>query len=307
MPRNSYTQQEYIGRINNVLQFIDKNIDKDIQLADCARVALFSNFHFHRIFSAYTGETLNAYIIRKRIEKVASVLMKESDFTFSDLAFKYGFNSASNLSRTFKKYYGISPTEFVSQRGNTFSKICKVDSKNGKAELVFEEYICNINNIKNWLQMNAKIEIKQMPELNLAYVKHVGQFDQIGQAYEKLMRWAGPKGLLGGPNFNTVTVYHDDPQVTEISKVRQSAALTINDDVKVDGEVGKMKVDAGKFAVGRFEIGVMEFKNAWDSMCVWVEENGYTATDGDYYELYHNDHTQHPEQKFILDICIPVR
>ncbi len=38
---------------------------------------------------------------------------------------------------------------------------------------------------------------------------------------------------------------------------------------------------------------------------VWMAEKGYKTRNGDYYELYHNDHMQHPEKKFILDICIP--
>lgn len=71
-------------------------------------------------------------------------------------------------------------------------------------------------------------------------------------------------------------------------------------------ERGNRIIAKGKFAVGRFEISDSEFEMAWDSMCVWVAENGYKSTDSDYYELYHNDHNEHPERKFILDICIPV-
>ncbi len=299
-------QEEYIGRINKVIDFIEDNLDKDLPLEYLSSISCYSPFHFHRIFSSVIGETINSYVSRKRIEKVASVIMNGSEIPITELAYNYGFKSGSSFSRAFSSYYGISPTEFRKKGADIYSKICKVKSKNGKEYLTFEKYICRIDNIKKWISMNAQIEVKEMPELTIAYINHVGRFDQIGEVYGRLMKWAGPKGLLSSPQMKTITVYHDDPKVTEMSKVRQSAGITIDTNVKADGEVGTMAVDSGKFAVGRFEISVTGFEQAWNSMCVWVAEGGYKVRDGKYYELYHNDHMEHPEQKFILDICIPV-
>ena len=301
------TEKIYFGRINAVLDHINANLDKSLNLNTISQIACFSPYHFHRIFSALTGETINAYIIRKRVEKIASRIIDGDETSFSQLAIDYGFNNSSSLSRAFKKYYGLSPTEFKDLNPGKYSKICKTNSKIGKSLISFENYICSITNIKNWLKMNAKIEVKQMPEINLAYVSHVGNFNEIGKAYQRLMQWAGPKGILANTNAKTITVYHDDPKVTDISKVRQSAGVTVDEKITVDGEIGKMTVAAGKYAVGRFEINVMEFEQAWNSMCVWVAENGYDVREGHYYELYHNDHEQHPEKKFILDICVPVK
>jgi AraC family transcriptional regulator len=298
--------KDYINRINKVLAYIEENLDQELSLTKISEIACFSPFHFHRIFSALNGETINAYINRKRIERIASTLLTGTDLSLTALGYKYGFKSGTSFSRAFKNFYGMTPTEFKENNPGYYSKICKTESKNGKGQITFEQYICNISNILNWIKMNAQIEVKEMPELNVAFVQHVGDFNQIGQAYEKLMRWAGPKGLLSSPNMKTATIYHDDPKVTEMSKVRQSACITLENDIKARGEVGTMKVKAGTFAVGRFEITEQGFEKAWDSMCVWTAENGYKSRDGEYYELYHNDHMEHPERKFILDICIPV-
>jgi len=306
MNKDNTLRNEYIGRINEVLNYIENNLDEELPLFEMAKIACFSPFHFHRIFSSMTGETINNYINRKRIEGIASSLMMGSEADLTDLSYKFGFKSPSSFSRSFKKYYGVSPSEFRKKIPSQFSKIGKVRSKNGKEELRFHEYICNIDNYLNWLKMNAKIEVKRMPSFNMVYMDHIGPFEQIGEVYNQLFRWAGPKGLLNDPKFKTITLYHDDPKVTNISKLRQSAGITISKDIEVDGKIGKLELDSDKFAVGRFEIGEKEFSQAWDSMCVWVAENGYKSKDGDYYELYHNDHTQHPEKKFILDICIPV-
>jgi len=52
---------------------------------------------------------------------------------------------------------------------NKFSKIGKANSKNGQENGLSHQYICTINNLKNWIKMKAKIEIKELPELDLAY------------------------------------------------------------------------------------------------------------------------------------------
>jgi len=121
------------------------------------------------------------------------------------------------------------------------------------------------------------------------------------------MRWAGPRGLLDNPDFKTVTVYHDDPTVTEIDKVRQSACITVDREVKTEGEFGNLKVPGGKYVVGSFEILPTEFEQAWNSVCLWLSQSGYQPSDDNPYELYHNNHDEHPQGKFIVDICIPVK
>ena len=155
--------------------------------------------------------------------------------------------------------------------------------------------------------MKSKFNVKEMPQLNLVYTTHTGEFNKIGAAYEKLFKWAGPRGLLNTPDLKTATVYHDDPSVTDIEKVRQSACITVEGKVKTEGEFGNLSVPGGKYAVGSFEIDPTEFGEAWSFVCRKLAEEGYQPTDGLPYELYHNDEKEHPEKKFIVDICVPVK
>lgn len=293
------TKQEYFKRINNVISYIEKNLDKDLHLDDLSKKAFFSSFHFHRIFSAIVGETLNALIIRKRIERIASIIAVGTNETLVDLAYKYGFNSASSFSRAFKKFYGISPTDFKEKRKNYYSKI-------GKGSISFEQYICSIDNILNWLNMNAQIEVKELAKIKLAGIMHIGKPDKIGNTYERLFKWAYSKGITNTLNFKAITIYHDNPRITETSKVRQSACITTHSDFSVNNDIVKHVIQKGKFAVGHFEITPVQFQKAWESMCAWVIEKGHMFRDGDYFEIYHNDYRTHPEQKFIVDICIPI-
>ncbi len=304
---NKY-QKEYIFRINKVIDHIENNLDEDLSLHKLSEVANFSQFHFHRIFSAFIGETINEFIKRKRVEKAARLLLINTDKPILEIAEHCGFNSLSVFCRNFKDRYQLSANKFREIHINENSKNSQLESKTSKLTQSSINYVCDINSLKKWsFIMKENFEIKDMPELKVIYCRHTGQFDQIRLAYEKLFKWAEPRGLLNFPETKGITFYHDDPKLTEIKNVRQSACIIVNDEIKTEGEIGKMQIPAGKYMVGHFEISAEEFQQAWNSVCINLSESGYQPADGNPYELYHNNHEEHPEKKFIVDICIPVK
>lgn len=296
-------QVDYINRINRVFEFIDKNLESDLSLNTISEIAFFSPFHFHRVFKFVTGETPNEYVIRRRIEKSVLDLLHKNTTT-TEIACKFGFSDISSFSRAFKKYYGISPTEFKKQNPNKFSKIRQLESKIGQEYPDYEKYICIIDNLKIWTKMNAKIEIKEMPKMDLAYVSSIGP-QNLENAFGKLIQWATPKGLMN-EQTKPVTIYHDSFKVTEHGKVRMSACLLLNEPVKTEGEIGLTTIEAGKFLVGSFQIGLNEFEKSWTGLFVWMNENGYKKADKEPFEIYYNNFNEHPERKAIVDFCIPI-
>lgn len=306
------SKQEYIARINRVMDYIGRNLDKPIDLSVMADIASFSPYHFHRIFTYIVGETPNNFVLRIKLEKAGQLLQDSPKATISEIATQCGFGNNSSFSRAFKGYFGMSAKEFREQDkaiyikdGIRYSKNCKPISKIGKNPQQINAQLCSVE-FNKLIIMDTKIEIKQMPELNLIYCRHMGAYNKIGQAYENLLKWAIPRGLVT-PETKTVTVYRDDPSITSIDKMRQDASIIVKGDVKVEGEIGKSTVPGGKYAVGHFEIKETEFEEAWNTMCSWLTESGYQPEDGATYELYHNDYREHPEHLFIVDICIPVK
>jgi len=307
------SRQEYKARINRVMDYIDQNIDQPLDLQKVAEVSHFSPFHFHRIFTFLIGETPVDFIQRLRIEKAAVRLYDNSYSSISEVAYSCGFGSVSLFSRTFRKYFGMTPTAYSQMERATFSKDGLYFSKNGlplrknlKEDLGLDDNLCIVKSNELFF-METTIEVKRMPEWKTIYCRHTGPFHLIGQAYEKVFKFAMPRGLFKPGISKTASVTHDDPSVTAIEKVRQSACIIVDEDVKVEGEIGKLTIPAGEYAVGRFELSHDEFQKAWNTMCLWFTESGYQQGDGCTYELYHNDYTQHPEKKHILDICIPVK
>lgn len=303
---DSETSSNYIEAINKALQFIEDHLEEELNLDIVSKVAHFSPFHFHRIFKTIAKEPLNAYINRKRIEKAAIILITKKEVSISSLALRYGFNSPSSFTRTFKKFYGLSPSQFRKSSPGKYSKIGQVESKNGQANAPFETYLCDINNHKNWIKMNAKVAIKTIEQLNLAFITHIGQ-EGLGLAFEQLMKWARPKGLLDQKDFKMATIYHDSFKVTAPDKVRMSACLLLEKPVETNGLVGMTTIEKGKCIVGSFEIGVSEFPKSWTGLFIWMNENGYQKANRDPFEIYHNNFNEHPEKKCIVDFYIPIQ
>lgn len=217
---------EYRSCINRVMDYIDQNLDKSFELKDIANVANFSPFHFHRIFTFLLGETPIDYIQRLRVEKAAWKLREAEPQTITEIAYECGFGSISLFSRTFKKYFGITPSRFSKgetpvyyQGGKLFSKNGQMLRKNLKHDALQESDLCIVES-NQFYYMKADIEVKEMKAV---YVRYIGAFNQIGEAYGKLFKWAYPRGLYIPNVSKSVTVTHDDPSVTELEKVRQSA------------------------------------------------------------------------------------
>ena len=161
-------------------------------------------------------------------------------------------------------------------------------------------------------EIQTNVKVKDMPEIHVAYVRHIGPYkgDQelFARLFNKLMAWAGPRGLLRFPETKVMAVYYDNPDIGDESKLRTDACITVPEDTQPEGEIGKTTIPAGKYAIAHFEITVDQYQDAWNAVYGgWLPESGYQPEDGPCYELYLNDPKEHPEGKHIVDICVPVK
>jgi AraC family transcriptional regulator len=107
-------EPEYRARINRVIKAIIRNPDGDWTTEALAGLAGISAFHFHRIFRALTGETMFAFVQRRKLLR-ALELIDEGRFTLTEIALECGFDSGSSLSRAFRKHFNCTPTEYRNQ------------------------------------------------------------------------------------------------------------------------------------------------------------------------------------------------
>jgi len=88
-------------------------------------------------------------------------------------------------------------------------------------------------------------------------------------------------------------------------KLRMSVCITVPPDTKVEGEVGKMELEAARYVVVRFQVDATQFGEAWQWLYgEWFPQSGYQPYDKPCFEVY----PEEPKDgKFTVDICMPVK
>lgn len=302
---------DYISRINKSLDYMEANLQNQITLEDLAGAANFSKFHFSRIFQAYTGQSPYKFMMRLRLEKAASLIISNKNESITEIAFKCGYADITVFSKCFKDYFNVTAKDYRRLSGQK-SNNCQLKRNMHQAEEVPEMYFCPESKTFKWrtkMKLNKSVEVKELSGMTVAYVRNIGPYDGnqelFGKLRNKLFSWAAARNLVGGGDFTFLVVYHDDPTVALSEQLRMSLCLKVGPETKVDGEIGKMELNQGKYAIARFELKGPEFRQAWDWLYgQWMPVSGFQPDDRPYFEMYLHEPV---EGNYLVDFCVPVR
>jgi AraC-like DNA-binding protein/ligand-binding sensor protein len=92
-------------------EYIEKHKTEELSLADVAKAAGSSVFHFCKVFHKATGLKFTDYVTRVRLEDARNKLLNPN-LRVSEIAYDVGFQSLTQFNRTFKRVFGQSPTKF---------------------------------------------------------------------------------------------------------------------------------------------------------------------------------------------------
>jgi AraC family transcriptional regulator len=310
-------RKEYWARINRAVDYIETHLAEEINPKDIASAAFFSPFHFHRIFKGLMGEPVHQFVQRVRLERGAILLRANPDTAVIRIAQDCGYGNPAAFSRAFKNTFGCSPSVWRRRGGSSKSGIA--DGKPCKEPLSPGPYLSETQRRESEARrekmakdMKMDVRVESLPEVTVAYVRHIGPYQGDSELFKRLFgrlfKWAGPRNLLRFPETQILSIYHDDPEVTDEEKLRLSVGISVPAETSVSGEVGKMTVQDGQYAQARFELLPDEYQAAWEAVYGgWLPDSGYQPDDRLAFERYLNDPADHPEGKHIVEICVPVK
>jgi two-component system response regulator YesN len=102
------TNQNLIKAIN----YIKQNYNQEISLETVSKNVYVSNYYLSHLFREELDMTFSDYLNKTRIEQSIN-LMKENGLNIQEIAAKVGFNDANYFTKTFKKYYGVTPKNYM--------------------------------------------------------------------------------------------------------------------------------------------------------------------------------------------------
>jgi len=106
---------DYLGQVQRGIDFIESNLDVDIELAEVARRAGISQWHFQHIFKALTNETLKTYIRSRRLANALDKLAFTKE-RILEIALASGFETQASFTRAFKLAFGLTPASYRRHR-----------------------------------------------------------------------------------------------------------------------------------------------------------------------------------------------
>jgi AraC family transcriptional regulator len=288
------SRQAYSERIHLVIDYISEHLSEDISLEKLAAVACFSPFHFHRIFSAFTGETPREYMERVKLEKAANRLCLMPHKSVSEIAFECGYTSASSFSRSFKKHHGISPSVFLEKHRENFHSLN-----------VWAEKKPPIYQAEDF----ATVRIRNLPPLHVAYLQTLnGYSDGIPKSWKQLLRYMKRHDLME-PDAWYVGMPFDNPGITPQAKCRYRACLSINHSfVQTKGEIKTADLEGGKYAMYPFKGRREDISDAYAFLYGgWLPQSGYIPDEKPLLEIYPPElHQVHYTEILEYEIALPV-
>jgi AraC family transcriptional regulator len=293
------TADIYRYRIAAAIEYVKQHLDEELELADIAGVAHFSPFHFHRIFRAFEGEPLGSYITRLRVEQAAR-LLRESDLPVEAIAYNVGFGVPSSLSKAFRQLYNITPSEYRSNKTINIMKTPQTD-----------------RSIK--LKAPKIVELEPKTAICVSFTGDYNQLDYSG-AFSKLWAMVKKQGLYSA-GIEHIGIFHDDPKVTERSKLRTDICLAVAKPAHEEGDISVKTIAGGSYAVFTHIGPYNEVGEIYDAIySEWVPANctcGDECECGDeckcalrdepVFEKYVNNPERTAPEKLKTEIYIPIK
>ncbi len=195
--------ETYYQRFNEVLKYIHFHLDEKLDLDKLASIAMVSKHHFHRMIKAYLGEPLGTYINRIKVETGAK-LLKYSDNSISDIAYKIGYETPTSFNKSFKKQFGVSPSQFRKNPNHSFEVIKKSIKKT---------------------TFSLDVETITIKPIRVLSNQTKGLVNKE-ETWEELMNYAHQKNLITSET-KMYGITWDDPSITSIQHIRYDACISI--------------------------------------------------------------------------------
>lgn len=101
---------DYYERLGMAIDFMERHLTDPIQVADVAKAAFSSQWHFQRVFRYLAGCSVADYLRQRRMSEAGFEILS-SKAKIIDIALKYQYGAPETFSRAFKKRYGFNPAE----------------------------------------------------------------------------------------------------------------------------------------------------------------------------------------------------
>ena len=288
MKKDTYEKRAKIA--NDVMNYIYKFIDTNINIDELSMELNISKFHLHRIFKDEFEKNIYESIKSIRLQKASNLLITNKYSTITNIAQMIGYSSQTSFLRAFKERFEMTPKEW----------------KNGG----YKEYS---NKIVEKFSTNSQIIdfsriepiIVKMPEMKGYYIRHKGYDKSIKKTWQKLQTWIYTNDIK---EYKQMALHHDNPIITPLEECQYIAIVCLENDELQNITLPSLIIPKGiyaKFSLsGKYGDVIKLIQWAYHT---WLIQSGYETTTNPSFTVYHKNHFLSDDDLFDLDFYLPIR
>lgn len=280
-------ERTYQERILKVQIHIQNHLDDALSLESLAEVAHFSAYHFHRIFTAITGESVKCYLRRLRLGRATTDLLL-TDLSLQFISERAGYDTQQSFHRAFKEVYGTTPKEFRDSKQEALISHAKEMNSDGKEPIVV---------------------IKKIDPITVAFARHVGSYQEILETWFLLANAVG-YACISDPATEKISILYDRVETTAVDKLRYDACLNISKlpDFKPSGNIGVQTIRGGRYAVITHHGPLVTIEKTYEIIFgIWLPASGYEPDDFPNFVLHRTGSMNMNDENNTADIYLPIK
>lgn len=276
----------YVKRIINVLIYIEDHIEDELSVNELAKVASYSPFHFHRVFHAVMGETVHKYVRRLRLEKAAGKLRRTNQ-PITDIALDARFDTSSSFAKAFKQCMGQSARNYRL----LYKEVNAMTKKMSELPMIYPE------------------KTETISDKNLLCIRRFGSYIISSEnAWNALLAFID-ESKLDRSKQSYISIFHDDPQITNEERLRFDACIQAPKGVQEKGDVARQMLKGGKYAIFIHNGSHHTIEDTFDRIFLkWFPNSKETFDEARpfFCEHFNLDEVDKDESKLLTKIYIPV-
>ena len=288
MKKNTYEKRAKIA--NDVMNYVYKYIDTNINIDELSLELNVSKFHLHRIFKDEFGKNIYESIKSIRLQKASNLLITNKYSTITDISQMTGYGSQTSFLRAFKQRFEMTPKDW----------------KNGGYKEYSNKIVEKITNQnENYSGFDITPSIVKMPEIKGYYIRHQGYDRSIKKTWQKLQTWIYTNDIK---EYKQIALHHDNPIITPLEECQYIAIVSLENDELEDVTLPSLIIPKGiyaKFSLsGKYGDVIKLIQWVYH---YWLIDSGYETTTNPSYTIYHKNHFLSDDEEFVLDYYLPIK
>jgi AraC family transcriptional regulator len=277
---------------NDLLNYINENIDTDINLDELSVNLNISKHHLHKIFKEQMGANIYEVIKSTRLQKASNLLITNKYSTITEVANLCGYSSQTSFIRAFKQRFEQTPKEWRKGGYKEYSN-----------KILSTSQVTRLSNT-DFSHLEAKIV--RTPKRKVYYIRQNGYNKNSFSLWQKMIAWVYTNEI---ESYEQIGIYHDNPVITPLENCHYVACIEPLDKIDLVN-TSLPTFDIPDVICARFEIegkyGDILKLIQW-VYHVWLPDSGFETTTVPSYTIFKKNHFLSDDKLFSGEYYLPIR